>query len=94
MSLEQTLQGHEDSVESVAISADSETLVSGSIDRIIKVWNLNTGELEQTLQGHEDSVFSVAISADGRTLFSGSGDETIKVWNLTTGELEQTPSRS
>ena len=70
------------SVYSVAISPDGDTLVSGSWDNTIKIWNLTTGKLQQTLQGHEDNVNSVAISADGNTLFSGSSDGTITLWRL------------
>jgi COMPASS component SWD3 len=79
-----------DSVNSVAISASGQTLVSGSRDKTIKVWNLHTGELLRTLQGHSNLVRTVAISASGQTLVSGSADNTIKVWNLHTGELLRT----
>ncbi len=75
-----TLTDHEGSVDSIAISPDGQTLVSGSVDQTIKVWNLSTGKLMRTLTGHEDSVDSVAISPDGQTLVSGSRDGTIKVW--------------
>jgi hypothetical protein len=85
-----TLRGHEDSVSSVAISADGQTLVSGSEDMTIKLWNLKTGDLLRTLTGHEGDVSSVAISPDGQTLASGGEDNTIKLWNLKTGDLLRT----
>src|SRR5512147_3139319 len=62
-----SLEDHSDSVYSVAISADGRTIVSGSDDNTIKVWNLATGELLRTLNGHSNSVSNVAISADSRT---------------------------
>jgi len=74
-----TLTGHTDEVYSVALSADGLTLVSGSRDQTIKVWNLSTGQAVRTLTGHTDAVISVAISADGQTLVSGSSDTTVKV---------------
>lgn len=85
--LRQTLASHTNSVWSVAISRDGQTLVSGSEDDTIKVWNLKTGNLNQTLSAHSDTVRSLAIAPDGQTLVSGSGDKTIKVWNLGTGKL-------
>ncbi len=70
-----------DWVHSVAISPDGRTVVSGSADKTIKVWDLASGSLKATLTGHSGWVFSVAISPDGRTVVSGSWDKTIKVWS-------------
>lgn len=82
-----TLSGHSDSVQTIAISPDGETLASGSYDKTIKLWNLKTGELLKTITGHQEAILSVAITPDGKTLVSGSRDNTIKVWNLKTGEI-------
>ena len=80
LTLLHTLTDLSDKVHSVAISPDGQTLVSGSRDSTIKVWNLLTGQEVRTLTGHLDEVHSVAISPDGQTLVSGSKDGTIKVW--------------
>ncbi len=85
-----TLTGHSGAINSLAISPDGKTLVSGSGDSTIKIWNLGTGTLQNTLTGHTDAVYSVAISPDGKRLVSGSGDNTIKIWNLDTGTLQNT----
>ncbi|MFM7405845.1 MAG: protein kinase domain-containing protein [Cuspidothrix sp.] len=77
-----TLTAHSKGVIAVAISRDGQTLVSGSDDDTIKIWNLGTGELKSTLTGHSSSVWSLAISPDGQTLVSGSSDDTIKIWRL------------
>jgi hypothetical protein len=86
----QTLTGHSSFVHSVAYSPDGQTLASGSMDKTIKLWNVNTGNLLQTLTGHSGLVNSVAYSPDGQTLVSGSMDKTIKLWNVNTGNLLQT----
>ncbi len=88
--LNKTLTGHTYRVTSVAISPDGKTLVSGSVDKTIKIWNLDTGTLQKTLTGHTEVFMSVAISPDGKTLVSGSSDATIKIWNLDTGTLQNT----
>ncbi|AFY43299.1 serine/threonine-protein kinase [Nostoc sp. PCC 7107] len=88
--LQRTLIGHSEAVNSAAISPDGNTLASGSGDKIIKLWNLATGEQIRTLRGHSELVRSFAISPDGKTLASGSEDKTIKLWNLATGEQIRT----
>lgn len=85
-----TLTGNSGWILSVAISLNGKTLVSGSHDGTIKIWNLGTLKLKSTLTGHSNSVNSVAFSPDGNTLVSGSHDGTIKIWNLRTGELNFT----
>src|SRR6476661_6335751 len=82
-----TLPGHSSFVNSLAISPDGKILASGSWDKTIKIWDLETTELLGTLTGHSDRVNSVAISYDGKMLVSGSSDETIKFWNLHNGDL-------
>ncbi len=80
------LEGHRDSVNSVAFSPDGKTLASASTDNTIKLWNLDTGKEITTLSGHSDRVNSVAFSPNGKTLASASTDKMIKLWNLDTGE--------
>ena len=88
-SLAETLNGFHNSVLSVAISPDGNTIASNS-DRAIKVWNLATGEEIYTLIGHSNRVNALTISPDGQTLVSGSEDKTVKVWNLDTGRQIRT----
>lgn len=79
--------GHSHIVRSLAVSADGKILVSGSRDKTIKIWHLETGELMHTLKGHRDGVYAIALSPHGQILASGSVDKTIKLWHLETGEL-------
>ncbi|MEG4382822.1 AAA-like domain-containing protein [Microcoleus sp. M2_C6] len=76
------LEGHSNSVRSVAFSPDGLTLASASSDHTIKLWHLQTQKPIATLTGHSNSVYSVVFSPDGKTLASGSEDNTIKLWNL------------
>ncbi|HVR30787.1 MAG TPA: NACHT domain-containing protein [Thermoanaerobaculia bacterium] len=80
-----TLEGHADSVLAVAVTADGRRAVSGSEDKTLRVWDLETGG-SRALLGHTDSVLAVSVTPDGRQAVSGSGDNTVRLWDLETGE--------
>jgi WD40 repeat protein len=65
----QTLEGHSDSVESVAFSPQGDRIVSGSDDNTVRIWDTATGTLQQTLEGHSGSVRSVAASLSNASSF-------------------------
>ena len=77
-----TLKGHGSLVSSVAFSPNGKFLVSGSRDKTVKVWEVESWLEITTLWGHESTVWSVAFSPDGRFLASGSWDTTVKVWEV------------
>lgn len=85
-----SLSGHTDTVWTIAAAPDAQTLVSGSFDRTVRVWNRRTGALLHVLSGHTDAVRSVAVSRDGQFIVSASSDKTIKIWQLHTGKLLHT----
>ena len=60
-----TLKGHTDRVTSVAYSPDGKRLASGSGDKTVKVWDLQTGQELLTFKGHTGGVWTVAFSPDG-----------------------------
>ena len=86
--VKRNLTGHTSPVDSLEISFEG-FLISGSSDKSIKVWNIETGECLKTLTGHSGSVFSLAIS-DEDLLISGSSDKTIKIWDIKTGQCLET----
>ena len=80
------LAGHNSGVNSISFSPDGKTIVSGSWDSTIKLWDIATGEEITTLKRHSDRVTSVSFSPNGKTIVSGSWDNTIKLWDIATGE--------
>lgn len=81
-----TFRGHTNGV--TCLQFDQNILATGSYDRTIKIWNIETGECIRTLEGHNDNVRTLQFD-DGK-LISGSFDKTIKIWNWQTGECLST----
>ena len=79
------LSGHTDWIASLAFSEDAISLVSGSDDKTIKLWDIQTGGVVKTFSGHTDPICSVSISPDHATIASGSNDMTIRLWDVETG---------
>jgi WD40 repeat protein len=67
-------------------SPDGKMLASGSKDKTIKLWDIQTYKELAALNGHTDWVWSVAFTPDGKTLASTSKDETIKLWDVPSEE--------
>jgi len=88
--LKNSLQGHNDSIFSIAISSDNKFIISGSYDKTIKIWDVQTGECLKILKGHNGRIESIAISSDNKFIVSGSGDGTIKIWDVKTGRCLKT----
>jgi serine/threonine protein kinase len=78
----QVLDGHENSVQSLAYSPQRLLLASGSADRTVRVWDLDTLTLKRSYSGPRDFVTSVAFSQSGKLLAAGSLDGRIQIWSV------------
>jgi len=93
-------QGHKDSVYSVAFSPSGRELVSGSLDKTIKMWELTPqrgllpsssakdGKCIRTFEGHKDYVLSVCLTPGGEWVMSGSKDRGVQFWDPNTGNAQ------
>ncbi len=77
-------------VNSVCISSDEKTGLSGSQDLTLNLWNLSDGTCIRTMKGHTNFITSVSISSDGTKGLSGSRDKTIRLWDLKSGTCIRT----
>ena len=78
---------HNKAIYRFSITPDRKYVVSGSLDKSIKIWNLETGDLFHNIDGHDDEITSLDLSSDGSRIVSGSEDSTVKLWKLDTGNL-------
>jgi WD40 repeat protein len=81
-----TLTGHTGSVLSVRFTHDGSTLISGSRDKTVRVWDVASGQLKKTLTNHTGDVYAVVFSHDGKIMATSSVDKTIILWNPQTFE--------
>ena len=60
-------------------------IASGSYDKTINLWRLDTREVKHTFPGHLYAVNSITISPDSKILVSGDDKGFIKLWDLENG---------
>ncbi len=74
------LTGHADAVVALACRAGSDQLATGSPDKSVRIWALDSGRLLRELRDHVDGVTAVAYSPDGRWLATGAVDRTVRLY--------------
>eukprot|EP01132_Coremiostelium_polycephalum_P009076 gene9076-11116_t len=91
----QSVVKHKDTVTCFALGADDQTLITGSKDTTVMVWNLSTHKSGtpkfddvpvHILYGHDDEITCVDISVDLDISLSGSKDGTCIIHSLKNGQ--------
>jgi WD40 repeat protein len=75
-----TLQGHTNNVSCVCFNTAQDELISGSVDKTVKIWSIRSGICLKTLQGHTGLILCLLVLTK-HLVISGSGDRTIKIWD-------------
>jgi len=77
------MQGHNGDVAALSLRPnDSNTFVTGSVDRTARLWDLRTPGCIQTLWGHEADVNSVSFHSSSVTFVTCSEDKTVRLWDV------------
>ncbi len=71
-------------IRSVAFSPDGK-MVAACGDRLVQLFDLNTGKHLKRFEGHTKAVLSVAFSPDGKLIASSSKDTTVRLWPIEPG---------
>lgn len=77
-----TRRAHEKDINCTAVAPNDKLFLTGSQDRLCKVWRSTDGELMGTLKGHKRGVWSCVFSPVDQVAATSSADATIKLWAL------------
>jgi Prp8 binding protein len=90
-----SMLGHNDTITSLRVSPDSQSLLSNSMDSTVRTWDIRpfapTDRHVQTFDGAqagiEKNLIRASWDADGKRIAAGSADGTAIVWSNDTGKL-------
>jgi WD40 repeat protein len=82
-----TLSGHSDRIVSLAVTPDGQIAVSASVDKTIRMWNLNDGQTFRTIAY---DATALALMPDPRKFIAGSSEGAVTIWDAETGEITRT----
>lgn len=95
MEVSYTLSGHTDTITSLEISPDSQTLLSNSHDSTVRTWDIRpfapadrgVRTYDGAPAGLEKNLIRASWSAKGDKIAAGSGDRTVVVWDTRSAKL-------
>ena len=71
-------------ITGLTVSPDASTLVTLCADKVIRLWDIESGELRSSFRGRYPFDKHVAISPDGKTLATGVDKGPVVLWHLPT----------
>ncbi|XP_077560332.1 WD repeat-containing protein 48 isoform X2 [Haemaphysalis longicornis] len=77
-----SLTDNKDSIYSLAMNPSGTVIISGSTEKVIRVWDPRTCQKMPKLKGHTDNVKALVLNREGTQCLSGSSDGTIRLWSL------------
>lgn len=75
------LKGNSSMIFAFAFSPDNRWLISGGEERVLSLWELDSGQLHRKSEGHKVPTYCLTFSADGTKLAAGG-------WNWNAGRAE------
>ena len=79
--------GFLDSVTAAAYTPDGHSVITGSNDSSVRIWDSASGLLIRVFDGNPNGIGSIACSPDGRLILVGGGDDVARMWDPASGLL-------
>jgi len=79
-----TFTGHKAEVYAIDFSLDGEYMVTGGLDELAIIWNVNKRKKVTVLKekiDYTNTIFALAFSADGQYVYTAGEDIYIKMWD-------------
>ncbi|KAM1723472.1 uncharacterized protein LOC126608456 [Malus sylvestris] len=85
MQFTKRLRGHRNSVYCATFDCSGRYVITGSDDRLVKIWLMETAFCLASCRGHEGDITDLAVSSNNALVASSSNDCMIRVWRLPDG---------
>jgi Prp8 binding protein len=90
-----SLLGHTDTITSLQVSPDSQTLLSNSHDSTVRTWDIRPfAPIDRSIRtydgapaGIEKNLLRASWDAKGQRIVAGSGDFSVVIWEFSSGKL-------
>jgi WD40 repeat protein/tRNA A-37 threonylcarbamoyl transferase component Bud32 len=80
------LRAHTDSITRLRFSSDGRVMITASLDRTVRVFEMDNGVETFRLRGHTGAIRDADVSPDGRLLVTVGADQTVKLWDAWAGQ--------
>jgi serine/threonine protein kinase len=77
-----TIKGHAAAIESLCWSPDGTQLISGSLDKTVRIWHRKTGRKSSQYKSQIGTIHAVTFSADGRYIAYAGSHGNVQVRDL------------
>jgi len=91
------MKGHGDTITSLQVSPDAQSLLSNSLDSTVRTWDIrpfapadrHMKTYDGASSGFEKNLFKASWDATGKRIAAGGGDRTVTIWDVDTRKLLQ-----